>query len=1739
MKFWVTVLKLLLMIALVVLVAAPFLAEYLSFRKDRKKKMSYKRFRIVLFTVFYAIAVTVALVFLTKLINWIGSFSLIQWLSARVSFSGRLPYMVKVLAIFAINFLIGGLFWLLSRPVRLGLKKKNLLIPKKKDGTFSWAQKAERAVLRFFHTETWFFVARILKWFAALLSASYAVVFFFYLLPAIFGAKWIPYDFISTQLLSAGYIYPVITLLVLWEGWFFLEGIRRLEEECPELLFEEKGDVKKLDVDLQDIDTEIRREFAGFFACEVSSGEEKEEIATTHHEITNFIAQAVENDSRNPQKAKEVYLGCMDQIIESGGNALISGSFFSEFSMYFLRYLSMIVARGDNIVLVCNNDTQIEEVYNYVNQGLTEISSLYCRGFGADAVDFDDPIWRVVKISGDHDVIDEATIDDNSILITTLNYLCSNHFENQHSKFIHLIDTIVFVDTLETVNSYSRQMSILNDRLLHITRTNSLLAKDGNKNENFRVRYMSRPVRYVFFDDTKTSGLDKVLKNMLSVEFGSVDAMNFNARTMLRCYNYEGAIDENGRRSYKQFFRSDEEIGAVMNIAVLSLARGAGNVSVFVDEAIPYGNIEETIAANKGQLAIAADGSNLRVNKYQYNPDKYSVILAVDADDNLPAALRRYASLVSDKPTMVAVFSRPYLLRDYYVANIDELWRGAQMARIPAHEERLFNLQDEQAARRAAAQRILVKANAGGIAEEEIWHLCEGVPGLEAAARLKDTNAILRAVLKEYGFSQSDLLDLFKHFEYVSVKDFDENGQYVSQDKVLLRRHGQLFDMINGRDVVVMMTGDKEIPLSVPKNRLTQNFIVDQNVLYNGNVYYIHKIDTEKGRIYARLAVSGKNDEAYQYVQDREYRIEWPAQDVEYICPPKHVVLGREQDGVAVSDVYVSAFRANTEVVTSGYFEVDPHTMSVNYKRPEYHSINDEGNDVLAKQTYRRYGVLSAPTYSADSIIRDTKLVAYDKGALVMSVRMTGQFGSDVNRTATLAAMMLSEILHSMFPSTADALVVSPVIHGELKDDEMQTALKCQPKVTLLGREDEGNDFELLIIEDSETDLGVVSVLLSAGDDILNTLFAPIHEYLKWYAAAEKKSEYLYYGLDHEPACFDFESLRVLSELVGDDQHDVEFAELEQFVKYECCDFCGKRFVGGEDLVELDDGRRMCADCAANLVGNNKKILKAHLERAKMFLENTYGILLEDDYDVCFASTLKIANTLKQHRDIKRRGADVPLKSYVDDKQKIHAENDIPSVNLSELLVRELTHVWQLRHLPELAEELAEGHIALVSLQYLRFVGQQALATVRSSYYETTGNLSGVGYRRLVQELLANPQFNNNPFRYLLEADGQSGDGVITPPTPHVIEEGEYGDDYTGDGLDRLPTGEVPFFYRERLNPNLQGVYNMLLAAVKAHAESVDVPGCSFDEACKVVDAIQYDHPELYYFRTISMRGSEVLPVYGATADEVAAINARIEEVVPKYLEGITDTMSAYDVALRLHAKMIASVDYDTIALNRETAQGGPEREKIDPLRSITGVFLDGKAVCEGYARAVQYLLQRCGIECAEAAGNLHRQGGGAHAWNIIKIDGEYYYLDVTWDDSSDTVQAVKSNDLGFDYFCITSEELSRTRDLAYCPVPMPECTATKANYYHHNGLVLDAWNGDKVKAFAVAAAEKGNKSFTFKCASKAAFDEAFRRLCVEYDAGYEALKAAAKKNKKLRTDAFSYSYNNDLWTITVKFQYK
>ena len=1728
------IVKSFIILAMILLMASPFLMEYFSFTREKEKKISFRRTRMLVYALVYTFVITIVLNLIVSFFGWLEKLSFIVWLAGKFAFSTKVEYCTTLFVTIFINFGIGFLFWFIGRFVRIGYGKKDITKTNEK-GEFTFFQKLERKFIKFFHNETWFFVARILKYLNILLSAAYAVIFVLYLITALFGAAWLPYEIIR-NIFKAGYIYPTITLITLWQAYFFIEGIKRLEDECPELLYDGFDRKDKVKVDLEAIDEEVKRQFKDYYSCDVALSEavEEELSSTDHNPITEFIAKAIENDKRNPQIRREAYLDCLDKLVEGNSGLLINGNFFSEFSMYFLRYFSAVVARGDNVVFVCNNDSQIDSVYDYINRAFSEISSLYCKGFRDDAVDLDYPIWRAVKVSGEHNVVEEASVDENSILVTSLAYLCSNRFESEHSKFISLIDAVVFVDSLNTVNTYTRQLAVLNTRLKHLTKQNALASKNGKVSDMFRVRYMSRQIRYICFDDTRTPGLDKVLKNLLAVEFDSADAMTYNPSTIVRCYNYEGKVDEYGRRSYPQFFTSEEEVGAIMNMAVLCLAKGAGTVTVFADDVIPYGNLAETISANMGQISVKADGNNIRINKKFYNPDDYSVVIAMDSGNNLPATLRRYTSMVSDKPALIIVFSKPYMMRDYFMSDVNSMWRTSQLERIPV----------EEGTKKDIAQKIIVKANAGGISKTELMRLASSVPQFDEYVAKNDVNAVLRGVLQVFGVPQEDRIDLFKYFEYTSSQFFDTAGKYNSEVRIVLRRQGQLFDMINGRDMIVMVTGDSEITLPLPQSRMTQNFIVGQNLIHNGNIYYIQKIDTAAGRIYTRFAVGGKNDEAYRYVQSREYHVELKPEQIESVFPTKHVVMKRSEDNISVNDVYVSVFRAPMEVVTDGYYEIDPHTLAVNSGDNEYHRINDPGNDSLAKQTYRRYGSLESPAYSSESIIRSTNLVADEKGALMMSVRICGEFGENVDRIMSLSAVMLNELIHTMFPSVADSVSVCPVLHGEMPDGEAREVMCKQPRVRFTGESElvSKTDFNLLIIEDCARDLGVVSVLMSAGDDVLATLFNPIFNYLRWYQSTDLKSDYLYYGLDHEPECFDFDSLAKLSKILGDDKHDIRFVDIGTVTEYAVCDFCGKKYAKGDDVIELDDGRKMCKTCAENLVGNNKAILKNHLDRAKIFLESTYGIQLGDDFEFCFESTVKIANTLRQNRELLRRGTDVPLNSYVDDKRRVHVEYDLPSVSLSELLVRELTHTWQIKRLPELADDLCEGHIALVGVQYLRFLGQSHLANTRTTYYETSRNESGEGYRKLVRELLEKPKFNNNPFLYLLDMAGISELDDTDRSDREELGPEDYGLPQNLETSDRITDGELTYFYYPRLTGTMQLAYDALLGAVRSHAERVEIIGCTFEDMVKVSDALSYDHPELFWYNTFSMSGSFVMPTYGATAEEAAVLQRRIDEVVPRYLEGIDDTMSAYDVALRLHVKVISTVDYDTIALNKQMSEGGPAREKIDYLRTVCGVFLEGKAVCEGYARAMQYLLQKCGIECAEVCGHVRKENGErseAHAWNILKIDGDYYYLDTTWDDSSNTVQSVKSNDLGFNYFCITTEELQRTRDIDLSPADMPPCIATRGNYYYHNGYVLESYDVGKIKEIAQTAAKNKSKSFTFKCKNKALFDRALNQFCAVGQDCLETLKSVSKIDKQIVPNTYSYSYDKNIFTVTIRFKYK
>lgn len=117
------------------------------------------------------------------------------------------------------------------------------------------------------------------------------------------------------------------------------------------------------------------------------------------------------------------------------------------------------------------------------------------------------------------------------------------------------------------------------------------------------------------------------------------------------------------------------------------------------------------------------------------------------------------------------------------------------------------------------------------------------------------------------------------------------------------------------------------------------------------------------------------------------------------------------------------------------------------------------------------------------------------------------------------------------------------------------------------------------------------------------------------------------------------------------------------------------------------------------------------------------------------------------------------------------------------------------------------------------------------------------------------------------------------------------------------------------------------------------------------------------------------------------------------------------------------------------------------------GCLVSGSPVCEGYARGMKLLCDLTGIECmlitGREADTTDPQG---HIWNIVKIDGDYYHLDVTNDDAitSDGIERPT-----YRYFNLTDSDMAKS--YIWSRTSYPACTSIKNNYYYRYGLLADS----------------------------------------------------------------------------------
>lgn len=124
----------------------------------------------------------------------------------------------------------------------------------------------------------------------------------------------------------------------------------------------------------------------------------------------------------------------------------------------------------------------------------------------------------------------------------------------------------------------------------------------------------------------------------------------------------------------------------------------------------------------------------------------------------------------------------------------------------------------------------------------------------------------------------------------------------------------------------------------------------------------------------------------------------------------------------------------------------------------------------------------------------------------------------------------------------------------------------------------------------------------------------------------------------------------------------------------------------------------------------------------------------------------------------------------------------------------------------------------------------------------------------------------------------------------------------------------------------------------------------------------------------------------------------------------VTDGMSDYEIAKALHDYLALNNEYDMRLYSGNV-----------PAISYTayGALVNRTSVCAGYALAYERLMDQVGIPCEYVTGMTTN---GYHAWNIIQIDGEWYHVDVTWDDPTPDREGY----VRYKYFLKSDKAMSR-----------------------------------------------------------------------------------------------------------------
>lgn len=281
------------------------------------------------------------------------------------------------------------------------------------------------------------------------------------------------------------------------------------------------------------------------------------------------------------------------------------------------------------------------------------------------------------------------------------------------------------------------------------------------------------------------------------------------------------------------------------------------------------------------------------------------------------------------------------------------------------------------------------------------------------------------------------------------------------------------------------------------------------------------------------------------------------------------------------------------------------------------------------------------------------------------------------------------------------------------------------------------------------------------------------------------------------------------------------------------------------------------------------------------------------------------------------------------------------------------------------------------------------------------------------------------------------------------------------------PSGSITYYYYDRLSDGQKVLYNTISKAINDMQEGlIELGSCSDEDVTLAFNAVRTDHPEYFWipisyitkidgnsrFIAFDYKDDKYSVSYACSREErnrmQAALNAKISKIRSEVFK---NKMGIYELELALHDWICNNVTYVTTG---------------ELVNTAYGALVNGKALCEGYSRAMQILCYEFKIPCTLVCGKAtdpKTKETESHMWNVIQLDKEWYNVDATWDDDDDHGIALHN------YFNVTDKQISEThtaapdfKDISSEAIKggsfnfyLPKCTATKHYFVNNEGCLL------------------------------------------------------------------------------------